>query len=145
MHGAHLVPVRRVRREIAGRLVGAGLADLGEPRAVGGEMRVGRREPATRSRAKPATGPVWRDSKEHPRALAMALDEPGFDEEFQMARDARLRLAENGHELADREFGFGEKGEQAQARGFAGRGRGGENGVERDVAWHGVPASVCLT
>lgn len=41
MHGAHLVPVRRLRREITGRLVRAGLADLDEPRAVGGKMRVG--------------------------------------------------------------------------------------------------------
>src|ERR1700732_2297844 len=60
-----------------------------------------------------------------------------------MARDSRLRLAENRHELADREFGFGEKGEQAQTGGFAGRRRGRENGIERDVVGHGVPASVC--
>ena len=72
----------------------------------------------------------------------MALDKPGFDEEFQMARDAGLRLAENCHELADREFGFGEKGEQAQTGGFACRRRGNENGVERDVGGHGIPASV---
>ena len=72
----------------------------------------------------------------------MTLAKPGFDEEFQMARDARLRLAENRHELTDREFVFGEKGEQPQARGFAGRRRRRENGVERDVVGHGVPASV---
>jgi hypothetical protein len=72
----------------------------------------------------------------------MALDKPGFDKEFQMARDAWLRLAENRHELADREFSVGEKGEQAQTGGFAGRRRGSEYGVESDVAGHGVPASV---
>ena len=55
--------------------------------------------------------PHLRDSKKNPAAFAVALDKPGFDEEFQMARNARLRLAENRHELADREFGFGEKGE----------------------------------
>ena len=34
MQGAHLVPIRRLRREIAGRLVRPGLANLGEPRPV---------------------------------------------------------------------------------------------------------------
>ena len=61
-----------------------------------------------------------------------------------MARDARLGLAENRHELTDREFGFGEKGEQAQARGFAGRRRGRENGVERDVVGHGYLQAFVL-
>ena len=37
-----------------------------------------------------------------------------------------------------------EKGEQAQARGFAGHCRGRQNGVERDVVGHGIPASVRL-
>lgn len=69
----------------------------------------------------------------------MALDKSGFDQEFQMARDARLRLAENCHELADREFGFGKKGEQAQPRGLARRGGGSENGIEGYLAGHGVP------
>ncbi len=99
----------------------------------------------TRLRAKPATGPDLGDSKENPCALAVALDKSGFGEKFQMARDARLRLAENGDELADRQFGFGEKGEQAQAGGFAGRRRGSENGIEWDVAWHEVPARIRLT
>ena len=62
----------------------------------------------------------------------MALDEPRLGEKLQMARDARLRLAENSDEFADREFGLREKGEQAQARRFTGSFEPGEQAVERE-------------
>ena len=63
----------------------------------------------------------------------MALDQAGFGQQLQMARDARLRLAENRDEFADRQFGLGEQSEKAQPRGFAGGGQGGEDDVERRV------------
>ncbi len=50
----------------------------------------------------------------------MAIDQAGFDQQPQMAGDARLRLAENGDELADGELGLGEERQQPQARHFAG-------------------------
>ena len=47
-----------------------------------------------------------------------------------MAGYARLRLAKNRDELADREFGLGDKCEQAQTGRFTGRRRRGENFIE---------------
>jgi len=57
-------------------------------------------------------------SGRNPRPFAMALDKPGFDEEFEMADTRGLRLAENGDEFADGQFRLGDKGEQPQTRGF---------------------------
>jgi hypothetical protein len=74
--------------------------------------------------------------KEHPGALAMALDQFGLDKKFEMARNAWLRLAEDGHEFADRQFGLGEEGEQAQTRGLARRAQSGEYIRKgRSLAW----------
>ena len=50
----------------------------------------------------------------------MPLHQAGFHQKLQMARHARLRLPEDGHDLADRQFRFGQQGEQAQPRAFAG-------------------------
>ena len=46
----------------------------------------------------------------------MALDQAGLDQQLEMAGDARLRLAENGDEFGDRQFGLGEQGQKAQPR-----------------------------
>ncbi len=67
----------------------------------------------------------------------MALDEARLRQQLQMARDARLRLAENGDEFGDRQLGFGEQGEKAQARRLAGSGQRVEHGVEGCVLRHG--------
>ena len=63
----------------------------------------------------------------------MALDEPGLDEQLEMAGYARLRLAENGDEFADRQFRLGEQGEQPQTRRLARRRQGAEDGLEGRV------------
>ena len=70
----------------------------------------------------PPIGAALGGQKEDPGALAMALDEAAFEQQLKMARDTRLRLAEDGDEFADRQFRLGEQGEQAQPRRFAGRG-----------------------
>ncbi len=133
MHGAHFVPIGRVRGEVARRLVRARLAHLGEPRAVGDEMRVGGREPCDDIAGEARRRAALADQKEHPGPLAVALDETGFGQQLQVTRDARLRLAENCDEFADRQFGLREQSEKAQPRGFAGGGQGGEDDVERRV------------
>ena len=58
--------------------------------------------------------------EERPRTFAMALDEPRLDEQLEMPRNPRLRLAEDGHELRHGQLGFGQKGEQPQTRVFPG-------------------------
>ncbi len=57
----------------------------------------------------------------------MALDQIGLSQQFQMTRNARLRLAQDFCEVGDSEFGFGEQGKDAQARAFA---RGLEQRIE---------------
>ena len=57
--------------------------------------------------------------EERPRALAEALDQAGLGQQPQMARQARLRLAQNFGEVGDRQLGLGEQRQDAQARGFA--------------------------
>ena len=94
---------------------------LGEPRAVG-RPAPDRRDRAgrTMSRASSASAVPMRQREKGPGALAVPLDQPGLDQQLQMARDARLRLAQDGDEFADRQFGFGQQREQAQTRFLAG-------------------------
>ena len=71
-------------------------------------------------------------AEERPRAFAEALDQAGLGQEPQMARQARLRLAQNLGEVGDRQLGLGDQRQDAQARRFArrlehgGQGRKGE-------------------
>ncbi len=55
------------------------------------------------------------ETEERPRAFAEALDQPGFGQKPQMARQARLRLAQNFGEVGDRQFGLGDQHQDAAA------------------------------
>ena len=50
-----------------------------------------------------------------------------------MARDARLRLAEDVGQILDRQFGLGQQRQDAQARRLAGRLQRGIEGVEAEL------------
>ncbi len=128
MERAQFIPIRRMGGEIAGRLFGALAAHFGEPRTIAGEHGIVGGEPGENIAAERGGGAAMRHQEKRPGAFAMALDEPGFDQKLQMPRDARLRLAENGDELADGQLRLGKEREQAQPRLFA---RGGEGGEER--------------
>ena len=65
-------------------------------------------------------------AEERPGALAEALDQPGLGQQLEMARDARLRLAQDLGEIGDGQFGLGQQRQDAQARLLAG-------GLERRV------------
>ena len=51
----------------------------------------------------------------------MALDQSGFGEQLEMARDARLRLAQDFGQIGDGQFGLGEQRKDAQPRGLGRR------------------------
>ncbi len=55
-----------------------------------------------------------------PGAFAEALDQPRLGQEPQMARQPRLRLAQDFGEVGDRQFGLGEQRQNAQPGRFAG-------------------------
>ena len=123
---ADRVPVGGAVGEIGRRLLAPRFARRRQPGAVGGERRVGRIE-ARDQRAGERAAAVG-EAEEGPRALALALGEAGLDQQLEMARDARLRLAEDGDELADRQLGFAEQAEEAQPRHLACRLEAGQEG-----------------
>ena len=65
--------------------------------------------------------------EEGPGALAEALDQAGFGQQLEMARDARLRLPQDVGEIGDGQLGLGQKRQHAQARLLA---RGLERSIE---------------
>jgi hypothetical protein len=64
------------------------------------------------------------EAEERPGTLAEALDQAGLGEKPQMARNARLRLAQDGGEVGDRQLGFAQEREDAQPRRFRCRPQG---------------------
>ncbi len=137
MHLAQLVPGLRVGREIARGMFGALLADFGETFAVGGQRAIIGVEPRGDLAHDFGAGATLRRQKERPGAFAVALGEARFHQQLQMARHARLRLAENRDQLGNRQFGLGDQRENAQPRLLAGRRQGGKGGVERDLRGFG--------
>jgi hypothetical protein len=49
----------------------------------------------------------------------MADQKPGLDHQFEMARNARLRLPKNVGQIGDRKFASGQQCQEAQTRIFA--------------------------
>ena len=119
MQRADLIPIGGARGEIGGRLLAARFARNVEADAVGVHDRIGRIETAQPFMRQRSTR--FGEAEEGPGALALARGEPCLDQQAQMARDARLRLAENGDQLANGEFGDFQQAEDAQPRLLAGR------------------------
>ena len=72
--------------------------------------------------------------EECPRALAEALDQPCFDQQLEVPRDARLRLAQDVGEIGNGQLGFGQQGQHAQASLLAGRLERRVEGIETELA-----------
>ena len=67
---------------------------------------------------------------EHPAAFLEALDQPGLTQKLEMTGDARLGLAHDLDQLADRQFGLAQQQEQAQPGGVAGGTQHGNQPVQ---------------
>ena len=125
---ADAFPLGGIGLEIGGGFGGARLAHGGEPRQIGldggrfigGER--GKRAPELRAAA--AVG----GAVEHPAAFLEAFQQAWLAQELQMARDARLALADDLDQLADRQFGLPEQQQQAQPGGVS---RGTQHGNQR--------------
>ena len=114
VQSAGLLPDRRMPGEIFLRLSGARGAHILEPRPVTGKAGSLRRAGHNGARQS-GGGPFFRGVEKSPGAFAMPIDEPGFEQQ-QMTGHARLRLAENGHQFAHRQFRLGQQRIDAQAR-----------------------------
>ncbi len=132
---ADAVPFGGVGAEIGLRRGGARRAHRGKPGAVAGDGLVGWIEPLEQRARELGAAAMLGQAEERPGALAEALDQPGFGQQLEMARDARLRLAQDVGEVGDRQFGFGEQRQHAQARLLARGLEGRVEGIETEV-WH---------
>ncbi len=130
MQRADLVPVGGVLGEIALRRVGMLALDRGKMPAVAHERGVV--PVGARQKIGDQTAPrgVVGKAVEHPRAFRVAVDEAGLGEELQVARDARLRLAEDGGEVLHRQLGLGQQRQDAQARALARGFQRGKDGID---------------
>ena len=63
----------------------------------------------------------------------MALDQARLDQQLEVPGDARLRLAQDGDELADGQLGLGKQRQQPQPRSFAGSLEGRQGRGERKM------------
>ncbi len=121
MQLADAVPLGGVAAEIGLRGGRARGAHRGEPLAVARDGRVGRIEPRDELARELGAAAALAQPEERPGAFAEALDQAGLGQELEMARDARLRLAQDVGEVGDRELGLGEQRQDAQPRRLAGR------------------------
>ena len=64
----------------------------------------------------------------------MALDQAGFRQQLEMARDARLRLAQDFGEVGDGQFGLGQQRKDAQPRALGHRPQRVMHGLERQCS-----------
>src|SRR6202042_1487079 len=85
-----------------------------EAGAVDVDGRIGRIE--TMNEIARQRAPRFSQTEEGPGALALPRGETSLDQKLQVARDARLRLAENGHKLAHGQFGRFQEAEDGQPR-----------------------------
>ena len=113
---ADAVPLGRMPPEIVLRGGGARGAHRREPLAVARDDRIVRIEPGDQRARDVGGAAALAEAEKRPRPLAEALDQPGFGQQPQMARDARLRLPQDRGQVGDGQFGLGDQHEQAQAR-----------------------------
>ena len=116
MQLADAIPFRRMRAEIILRgsaRASRTAASRSRSRAITGSAGSSR---STSMRATPAAVAAVGDPEEGPGAFAMTLDQAGFRQQLEMARDARLRLAQDFGEVGDGQFGLGQQRKDAQPR-----------------------------
>src|SRR5439155_26718809 len=90
-----------------------------ETSAITHHDRVGRIEPRGQRLRDVGNAAALTQTIEGPASFTEAVDETCLGQQLEMARDARLRLAQDLGEVGDRKVGFGEQRENAQARAFA--------------------------
>jgi len=106
---ADAIPFGGVAAEIVLRGGGAGGAHGGEPLAVAGDDRIVGIEPGNQGAGDVGDAAALAEAEERPGSLTIALDQTGLAEKPQMAGEPRLRLAQDGGEIGDGQFGLGDE------------------------------------
>ena len=104
MQRAYLVPTRRVGAEIVGRPRLPPALHRGKPFEVALDLRIAVMHPVHQPLHEVPRGLGVRQPEEGPGALLIAADQPGFEQELEMPRDARLRLVEDFGEIGNGEI-----------------------------------------
>ena len=95
--------------------------------------RIVRSEPRQQHAHDLGAGALLGDTEEGPGAFTEALDQAGFAQELQVARDARLRLAQNLGKVGNGEFGLSQQRQNAQPGAFPGGLQGGIQSGESQI------------
>src|SRR5260370_42695613 len=90
-------------------------------------------EPGDELAGKLGAAAMLAETEEGPGSFPKPLHQPGFRQQLEMAGDARLRLAQNVGEIGDRQLGFGEQRQDAQAGRLAGSLQGTVERYERQL------------
>ncbi len=130
---ADAVPLGRMRLEIGLRGGRARGADLAQAIAVARDHRVIGVEPRQQGADRESGLPLLGEAEEGPGAFAEARHQPGLGQELEVARDARLRLAQDLGQVRDGQFGLEQQSQDAQPRLLAGGLEGAVEVVEADL------------
>ena len=130
---ADAVPLGGMAAEIGLRGGGARGPHGGQPLAVARDGRIAGIEPRDQLARELGAAAVLAEAEEGPGAFAEPLDQAGLGQQLEMARDARLRLAQDVGEIGDRQLGLGEQRQDAQPRRLAGRLEGAVERHERQL------------
>ena len=106
-----------MHREITRRRLGTVGADFGQPDRIGIEHRAAVVVEALVDEVGERIGDRSAGQREeHPAAFLVAVDQPRIGKDLDVARHARLALAEHLRELADRQFHRPQQRDDAQPR-----------------------------
>ena len=122
MQRADLVPARRIGAEIVlGRPRLPAALDRGQPLEVALDLRIARVDAADDAVHEVARRVVVGDAEEGPGPLLVAVDQPGLQQQLQVARDARLRLVEDVGQVGHGQVAARQQRQDAQTAGFGRR------------------------
>jgi hypothetical protein len=116
-----MVPACGVYREIFGSPVLPLALDRGQPFEITLDLRIGAADAGDQPEHEIARRVGIRKPEEGPRTLLVAADQPGLQQQFQVARDARLRLAEDFGEIGNGQVAARQQCQYAQPAGFGRR------------------------
>ena len=116
VQGPHLGPVGGMLAEVGGGLHGIGFLQGVQALQVQGVGRVVLGHEVDDEAGQLAALRPFGDPEVGPAAFLMTLQQAGFDQNLQMARDPGLALAQDFHQLAHRQVAMGAESQDSEAR-----------------------------